>query len=85
MLNGNLLTVSQLNRYVKALFEDNKQLSGLLLKGEISNLSNHFSSGHVYFSLKDEGASVKAIMFKTYAKELKFTPKNGQKVIVSCS
>ena len=85
MLGGNILTVTQLNRYVKAIFDDNKQLSGLLLKGEISNLSDHFSSGHLYFSLKDAGAAVKAVMFKSYAKELKFRPQNGQTVIVSCS
>ncbi|WP_312641867.1 exodeoxyribonuclease VII large subunit [Hydrogenoanaerobacterium sp.] len=84
MLN-NILTVSQLNRYIKAIFDDNKQLSSLMIKGEISNLSDHFSSGHLYFSLKDAGASVKAVMFKSYAQQLKFRPQNGQKVLLSCS
>jgi len=84
MLN-NILTVSQLNRYIKAIFDDNKQLSSLMIKGEISNLSDHFSSGHLYFSLKDAGASVKAVMFKSYAQQLKFRPQNGQKLLLSCS
>lgn len=80
-----VLTVTQLNRYVKALFDDNKQLSGLMIKGELSNLSDHFSSGHLYFSVKDAGASVKAVMFRSYAQQLKFRPQNGQKVLLSCS
>lgn len=85
MLGGGILTVAQLNRYIKASFDDNKLLSSLLIKGEISNLSDHFSSGHIYFSLKDESSSIKAIMFKSYAAGLKFRPQNGQTVIVSCS
>lgn len=84
MIN-NVLTVSQLNRYIKAVFDDNKQLSSIMIKGEISNFSDHFSSGHLYFSLKDSGASVKAVMFKSYAQQLKFRPQNGQKVLLTCS
>lgn len=84
MLN-NVLTVSQLNRYVKALFDDNKLLSNIMIKGELSNFSANYASGHYYFSLKDAGAAVKAVMFKSYAQQLRFRPKDGQTVLLTCS
>ena len=78
------ITVSQLNRYAKDLLEQDVLLQDLAVSGEISNFTNHFKTGHLYFSLKDETASVKAVMFRTDAQRLSFVPENGMKVLVSC-
>lgn len=77
-----VITVSALNRYVKMLLEQDEHLSPVMISGEISNFVNHYKSGHLYFSLKDETALVKAVMFRTYASRLKFVPESGMKVIV---
>lgn len=77
-----VISVGQLNRYVKSLLEQDPHLSPVMISGEISNFVNHYKSGHLYFSLKDETALVKAVMFRTYASRLKFAPESGMKVIV---
>lgn len=76
-----ILKVSQLNFYLKSLIENDANLRYVFLEGEISNLTDHYSSGHIYFSLKDEKSVVKAVMFSYAAKNLKFKPENGMKII----
>lgn len=77
-----MLTVSQVNRFLKSLIEGDGRLNDVLITGEISNYTDHYRSGHLYFSLKDEAAVLKAVMFASSAKRLKFAPRNGMKVIV---
>ena len=77
-----VLTVSQLNKYVKSILESDGKLKYIYLKGEISNLTIHYT-GHIYFSLKDENqCTIKAVMFASKANFLKFTPKSGMKVVL---
>ena len=75
------LSVSALNSYVKKMIDADFILSNLNIKGEISNFKLH-SSGHLYFSLKDENSKINCIMFKTYANNLKFKPKDGESVVI---
>ena len=73
---ANVITVTALNRYVKTLLEHDAVLTDIALRGEISNFTNHFKTGHFYFSLRDEQCSVKAVMFRSYAQQLSFLPQN---------
>ena len=82
MMNIPTFTVSQANRYIKSLFDADLGMQSIFISGEISNFSNHYKTGHLYFSLKDEGASIRAVMFNRQAMRLKFVPENGMKVIV---
>lgn len=75
-------SVTDLNRYIKALIEGNDALRTVYVTGEISNFTAHMASGHMYLTLKDDNSSIKAVMFKSYASRLKFRPENGMKVIV---
>ena len=74
------LTVTQVNEYIKMLLDADELLGNVLVKGEISNFTNH-RTGHFYFSLKDEGGILRAVMFKSYSQSLPFVPENGMKVI----
>lgn len=78
------VTVSQLNYYLKKKFDSDDNLKNILVEGEISNCKV-YSSGHMYFGLKDEGSFLKAVMFRGSAAKLVFKPENGQKVIVKGS
>ncbi len=77
-------TVTELNNYIKSLFDSNGNLSSVTVKGEISNFVAH-KSGHLYFSLKDSEGQIRAVMFRSAAARLKFLPESGMKVIVSGS
>lgn len=76
------ISVRQLNFYIKSLLEADGKLAFISVVGEISNFKEHFSSGHLYFTLKDESAAVKCVMFNANARRLKFLPKDGMKVVV---
>lgn len=76
-----ILTVSEINRYIKDILSNNIILGNVLIRGEISNYKNHYS-GHMYFTLKDETSSLKCVMFKGSCINLKFDPQDGMKVIV---
>ena len=75
------LSVTQLNKYIKALMESDDVLNYVTLRGEISNFKLH-SSGHMYFTLKDEASEIAAVMFRSSASKLTFAPKSGMKVTV---
>ena len=70
-MNDKYLTVTALTKYIKYKLESDNNLKKIYLKGEISNFKAH-SSGHFYMTLKDSGASVNAVMFRSYAEKLKF-------------
>ncbi|MBO7176776.1 MAG: exodeoxyribonuclease VII large subunit [Clostridia bacterium] len=77
-----LLSVGQLNEYVKGMLESNDVLSDVWVRGEISNFTNHYKTGHYYFSLKDAQGAIGAVMFRSYAARLPFVPQNGMKVLL---
>ena len=78
------LTVSALNRYLKAKIDSDSQLQRILIKGEVSNFKHH-SSGHFYFTLKDEHSRINAVMFSSKASKVPFDLTNGMKVLVQAS
>lgn len=79
--NKTTLTVTELNTYIKNILDGNKVLSAVSVTGEISNLKDH-GSGHLYFSLKDAEAQIKAVMFRFQRGKLKFIPEDGMRVTV---
>lgn len=76
-----ILTVSNVNNYIKSLLAYDANLSGVYVSGEISNFKI-YNSGHAYFSLKDAGGVLKCVMFSSQVNELQFRPKDGMKVLV---
>ncbi|MCK8825444.1 exodeoxyribonuclease VII large subunit [Fuchsiella alkaliacetigena] len=76
-----LITVTELNNYIKYKLEDDKFLSDLLVTGEVSNFHHH-SSGHMYFTLKDEDTRVKCVLFASYNRSLSFMPEDGMQVLI---
>ena len=81
-MNTKYYTITALNKAIKNMFDEKRELNNIHLKGEISNFKHH-SRGHLYFTLKDENSQLSAIMFAGIAKSLKFQPNDGMKVLVS--
>ncbi|MGX6442699.1 exodeoxyribonuclease VII large subunit [Neobacillus sp. K501] len=81
MQEKNYLSVSALTKYIKRKFDADPHLRDVHVRGEISNFKQH-SSGHMYFTLKDDKARILAVMFSSHSRFMKFTPENGMKVIV---
>lgn len=81
-MNDNYVTVTQLTRYIKYKIDNDQHLNKVYLKGEISNFKAH-TRGHFYFTLKDENTRINAVMFSTYAKDVKFDIQDGMKVLVT--
>ena len=77
-----VLSVTQINFFIKSLIEGDGRLTDVYAAGEISNFTDHYRSGHLYFSLKDEKSVIKAVMFSGAARRLRFKPKDGMRVIV---
>lgn len=82
MRRGSVYTVSQVNNYIKGMFAQDFLLSGLCVRGEVSNLKYH-TSGHIYFTLKDESGSLACIMFAGDRRGLTFPMKGGEQVQVT--
>ena len=82
MQKDTAFSVTQINEYIKMTLESNPVLRDVWLRGEISNFKSNYSSGHMYFSLKDESSSIRAVMFRGYSSRLKFRPESGMRVMV---
>lgn len=80
MKDNTVYSVSQVNQYIKELLDGDGTLSGVYIRGELSNYKV-YPSGHHYFSLKDEGGSLRCVLFRREASTLRFRPENGMKVI----
>ncbi len=77
-----VLSITQLNTYIKSKFDGDENLAHVFVSGEISNFTNHYKSGHFYLSLKDEKCVIRAVMFAQNARRIRFLPQDGMKVIV---
>lgn len=75
-----IVSVSQINNYIKRYIDQNKHLTDLWVKGEISNFKRHYS-GHMYFTLKDSSSTLKVVMFQGYSSKVKFNPKDGMNIV----
>lgn len=75
-------SVSQLNKYIKMIFDKDMFLNNVNIRGEITNFKAHYT-GHFYFTLKDDTSTIKCVMFKSYAAGVKFKPSDGMKVVIS--
>ena len=76
------INVTSLNRLAKQVLAQCDPLNDLIVCGEISGFTRHYKSGHLYFTLKDENAAIKTVMFRSQAQLLNFTPQNGMLVLV---
>lgn len=76
-----VLSITQLNAYIKSIIDGDMNLNNVFVCGEISNFTDHYRTGHYYLTLKDEKAAIKAVMFRTANQRIKFKPENGMNVI----
>ena len=81
-MNNNYITITELSKYIKSNFDNDEFLRRVYIKGEISNFKNH-TTGHFYFSLKDSGSRINAVMFSSATRNIKFIPKDGMTVLVT--
>ena len=81
-MRTDIQSVTEITKYIKSVVEQDLCLSSVVIRGEISNFKQ-YSSGHCYFTLKDAGAALKSVMFRSRAQQLRFTPENGMKVLAS--
>lgn len=77
-----VITVGELNRYIKQKIESDSLMTGICVRGEISNFKHHYT-GHMYMSLKDDTGSIRAVMFRSAASRIAFVPQNGMMVMVT--
>lgn len=82
---SSILSVSQINTYLKSIIDGDTNLKKIYISGEISNFNNHYRSGHFYFTLKDERSVIKAVMFSSNARNVRFEVENSMKVVVRAS
>lgn len=82
MKSSTVLTVTQLNTYIKSIIDGDMFLRSVYVVGEISNFTNHYRTGHYYMTLKDGDCAIKAVMFRSANQRLRFMPENGMSVIV---
>lgn len=80
-----VITVTQINKYIGSILKNDRNIQGIMVRGEITDYVKHYRSGHVYFALKDSESSLKAVMFASAASRLRFEPEDGMSVIVSGS
>lgn len=80
-MKNNVYSVSQINNYIRLLLDSDVLLSDIYIEGEISNYKEH-SSGHLYFTVKDENSALNCVMYSSNAIDLKFDLKNGLKIVV---
>lgn len=78
----NVYSVSQLNKYIKMIIDNETFLNNVNIRGEITNFKAHYT-GHFYFTLKDDTSTIKCVMFKSYASLVKFKPSDGMKVVLN--
>ncbi|MBQ9544912.1 MAG: exodeoxyribonuclease VII large subunit [Clostridia bacterium] len=83
MAEKTVFSVTQLNKYVKDLLENDELLYLVSVRGEISNFNDHLRTGNYYFSLKDDGGVLKGVMFSNFKNKLNFKPENGMKVVIT--
>ena len=81
-MTDRVMTVTQVNEYLRLMMEGDPFLSSIYVCGEISNFTNHYKTGHFYFSLKDDTGTLRAVMFRSAAQYVTFRPENGMRVIL---